>query len=296
MRYQTPKNEILQVRKAGEVLGGMEPLLSSAKSDWDGLLIESYRIHKLGPTPRFSYSNRHVISIQREGLVEAHENNSTSELYPGSIAICPANVPQSSFTFSDAKMSVAMLDPAFVRRALGNVINVDAMEIMPQLPVRDEQLNRLVLAAEIEVASGLASGRLFLESLGTALAAHLLTHHATRRTALKVHGTAMPRYLLRRAIDFINEGLGSDMSLIAIAACVDMSPYHFCRLFKRSTGLSPLQYVRRERIHRAQQLIAEHQLSLAEIADELGFSDQSHFTRTFRGILGVTPSQYSACV
>ncbi len=102
MQYQVPESEILQVKKAGEVLGGMEPLLSSAKSDGDGLVIESYRIRELGPTPRFSYSDRHVISIQREGLVVAHENNSTRELYPGSMAICPANVPQSRFTFSGA--------------------------------------------------------------------------------------------------------------------------------------------------------------------------------------------------
>ncbi len=191
-------------------------------------------------------------------------------------------------------MSIAMLDPAFVQRALGNAINADAMEIVPQLPVRDDQLDRLVLAAEIEVASGLTAGRIFLESIGTALAAHLLTHHATKRATLKVYGRAMPRYLLRRAIDFIHAGLGNNVSLSGISASVDMSPYHFCRLFKQSTGLSPVQYVRRERIRRAQQLIAERRLSLVEIADELGFSDQSHFTRTFRSVLGMTPSQYSA--
>ena len=73
-----------------------------------------------------------------------------------------------------------------------------------------------------------------------------------------------------------------------------MSKYHFCHLFKRSTGLSPHQYVKRVRVQRARQLLAEHRLSLVEIANELGFSDQSHFTRTFHTVVGVTPSQYIA--
>jgi hypothetical protein len=76
-------------------------------------------------------------------------------------------------------VTLAMLEPAFVRRALGDAINVDAFEISPRLRIRDDQLDRLILTAEIEIASGRA-GRIFLESLGTALAAYLLTHHAKK--------------------------------------------------------------------------------------------------------------------
>jgi AraC family transcriptional regulator len=104
----------------------------------------------------------------------------------------------------------------------------------------------------------------------------------------------MPKYLLRRALDFIQENLGKNISLGDLAADARMSKYHFCHLFKRSTGLSPHRYVKRERIRRARQLLAEHRLSLVEISNEFGFSDQSHFTHTFRAALGVTPSQYSA--
>ena len=153
-----------------------------------------------------------------------------------------------------------------------------------------------MLAAEAEVWSGLSSGRIFLESLGTALAAHLLTHHATKRVVIKERGNSMPRHLMGRAIEFIQENLGQNLSLAEISALVEMSPYHFCRLFKRGTGFSPHQYVREERIRRARILLAEHRLSLVEIANELGFSDQSHFTRTFRAVAGVTPSRYAASV
>ena len=294
MQYRASDSEILRASSPAEVLGGMQPLVSSAKSNWNGLLIESYRIRKFGPTPRFCFSDRHVVWIQRAGIVKAHENQSPTILYPGSIAIYPVSAPQTSYTFLNARVTVAMLDPAFVRRAVGHAINVDALEIVPRLSIRDEQLDRLVLAAEFEIGLGLPGGRLFLESLGTALAVHLLTHHATKRLAPREYGGAMPKYLLRRAIDFIQANLGTNVSLVEISANVEMSLYHFCRLFKRGTGLSPHQYVKRERVRRAQRLLAEHRLSLVEIANELGFCDQSHFTRTFHTAVGVTPLRYSA--
>jgi AraC family transcriptional regulator len=175
-------------------------------------------------------------------------------------------------------VTVARLDPASVRRALGHPINSDALEIIPKLSARDEQLDHLVRAAEIEMATGPTAGRLFLESLGTALAAHLLTHHATKHVRPRHYGSAMPVHLLRRVIDFIQENLEKNLSLAELSADIRMSKYHFCHLFKRSTGLSPHQYVKRERVRRAQRMLAEHRLSLVEIANELGFSDQSHFT------------------
>jgi AraC family transcriptional regulator len=167
------------------------------------------------------------------------------------------------------------------------------MEIVSRTPVRDEQLDCLIHAAEIEVEAGLPSGRLYLEALGTTLAAHLLTHHASRRATAKQFGNTMPRYLLRRTIEFIRENLGEDMSLAKLSADVGMSKYHFCHLFKGSTGLSPHQFLNQERIQRARQLLAEHRLTLVEIANELGFSDQSHFTRAFHAAMGVTPAQYA---
>ncbi|WP_304821835.1 helix-turn-helix domain-containing protein [Candidatus Binatus sp.] len=133
---------------------------------------------------------------------------------------------------------------------------------------------------------------MMIESLGTALAIHLLTHHSSKRTASREYG-AMPSHLLRRAVEFIHHNLTRNLSLFELASEVDMSPYHFCRLFKRSTGLSPHQYLQRERIRRARDLLAEHRLTVAEVAGELGFSDQSHFARTFSRSVGATPRDYA---
>ena len=71
-----------------------------------------------------------------------------------------------------------------------------------------------------------------------------------------------------------------------------MSTYHCAHQFKRATGLPPYQYVITRRVERAQQLLREGDLSLAEIAARAGFSDQSHFSRHFKRLVGVTPRQF----
>jgi AraC family transcriptional regulator len=285
MQNQRAEIDILQARRPSEVLGGAEPILSISKSNCDGLLIESYSVEESGPTPRFCYTDHHLVSIQKDGVMNAVARPS-EKWYRGTAAILPVRSLETNLTLSNVTVTVAMLAPAFMREAVGDAIDADAMEIVPWKSARDEQLERLVLAAEAEVGSGL-SGRIFLESLGTAVAAYLLTHHATKRVVAREYSGSMPKHLMRRAIEFIQENLGENLSLAEIVSLLPLI---------RGTGFSPHQYVREERVSRARLLLAEHRLSLAEIADELGFSDQSHFTRTFRAVAGVTPSRYSAAI
>jgi AraC family transcriptional regulator len=285
-------SEILRADRPSDVLGGIQPVRSSAKSKCAGVLIESYHLTDLVPTPKYSYTS-HVISLQREGTAAA-QNRSHKVWHAGTVAICPIGAPQPSISLSNYKATISLLNPAFVRTAVGDAINPDRLEIQPSRVDRDEQLERLLLAADYEVGLGVRDNRLLLESIGTAIAAHLVTHHATKRLSPAKRDSPMPKYLLNRAIDYIHETLDKNPSLADISAVVAMSPYHFCRSFKQSTGLTPHQYVMRERVRRAQLFLAEHRLSRVEIATALGFSDQSHFTRTFRTLVGVTPSQYSA--
>ena len=103
----------------------------------------------------------------------------------------------------------------------------------------------------------------------------------------------LPGYKLRMVIEYIMENLGGSPTLEQMAAVVQLSPYHFARQFKAATGLPPHQYVIARRIERAKKiLLSETDLSLAEIATLVGFSDQSQFTRHFKRLIGVTPGRF----
>ena len=98
---------------------------------------------------------------------------------------------------------------------------------------------------------------------------------------------------VRRATRFIEANLGQRMGLPKIAAAAGLSPFHFGRIFKQTTGLSPHQYLLERRISEAKQMLRAQRLSVAEIAAELGFYDQSHFSQVFKRNAGMTPRQFA---
>jgi transcriptional regulator of acetoin/glycerol metabolism len=97
---------------------------------------------------------------------------------------------------------------------------------------------------------------------------------------------------LRRVREYVQLHLSESIDLSMLAAVAGLSMHHFAREFKQSAGITPHHYLIRQRIERAQQLLAQTDLSLAEIACAVGFSDQGHLARHFRGCLGTTPREF----
>ena len=100
------------------------------------------------------------------------------------------------------------------------------------------------------------------------------------------------RDALRRAMRFVNDNLDSKLKWDEIATAVGLDPFTFGRGFKQATGTTPHQYVIRCRLRRAMRLLARDELTLADVALEVGFSCQSHLTRLFRKHVGTTPGAF----
>jgi AraC family transcriptional regulator len=92
--------------------------------------------------------------------------------------------------------------------------------------------------------------------------------------------------------EYIQQNLDKELRLAELAAVVCMSPYHFARLFKCSTGVPPYRFVVRQRIARAREFLATRELSIAQISQMVGFRTPSHFTTVFRRVTGITPRSY----
>jgi AraC family transcriptional regulator len=114
--------------------------------------------------------------------------------------------------------------------------------------------------------------------------------HPHREPLISGVAGGLPGSRLRRVIGYIDSNLHRELSLSELSAVVRMSPYHFARLFKRSTGMAPHQFVVRRRIERASALLATPGLSIRAIASAVGFKASGHFSTTFRRLTGVTPS------
>jgi AraC family transcriptional regulator len=120
------------------------------------------------------------------------------------------------------------------------------------------------------------------------------THDGGWPPAARADLGTLPMSRLRRVTEHIREHLDQDLTLARLGAVVYMSPYHFARLFQRSTGVPPHQFVVRTRIDRAVTLLAARELSIARISRAVGFRTASHFSTVFRRVTGVTPRAYRA--
>ena len=103
---------------------------------------------------------------------------------------------------------------------------------------------------------------------------------------------SLPSCRLRRVTEYIQQNLDKDLTLAELAAVVCMSPYHFARLFRCSTGVPPHRFVVRQRIARARAVLTTPELSIAQISRMVGFGTPSHFTTVFHRVTGVTPRGY----
>ena len=90
----------------------------------------------------------------------------------------------------------------------------------------------------------------------------------------------------------MNSHLDREITLNELATMVDMSKYYFLRLFKQSMGITPHQYLIKQRMKKAKQLLQQGKLSIIEVAAECGFSNQSHFAKVFHKNIGITPRAY----
>ena len=109
--------------------------------------------------------------------------------------------------------------------------------------------------------------------------------------APRMHGIGDEHQAVARARDFMETHFALDLSVVEMAAHAGLSPFHFIRVFKRHIGLSPHTYLIQVRVRRARQMLNRGS-SIAQCALEAGFADQSHLTRHFKRVLGITPGQY----
>jgi AraC family transcriptional regulator len=98
-----------------------------------------------------------------------------------------------------------------------------------------------------------------------------------------------------RAVEYIQDQLDADLTVSGIAQAVGISPDHFSRLFKQSTGQTPYRYVVEARARKAKELLTTGKFTISEAAFHVGFVDQSHLTRHFKRIFGLPPKRLLRC-
>lgn len=157
---------------------------------------------------------------------------------------------------------------------------------------RDAALSALFERFRVELQSPGETSPLLMQGIAQCIAVHLARHYLDEQADNIVQRNALPAFKLKRVMSAMEKSLGEAFCLGTLAAEAGMSEYHFSRLFKRATGLSPSRYFIRLRMTKARQLLIETDMSIIDAGLEVGYSSASHFSQAFKREVGVLPSHY----
>ncbi len=284
-----------------ELLPGDIPsrvVLSSVSTRWNDVLLEQHRLPS-SELADLTYK-RHVVVINlgHSSTWEFKKEGQFRRFFKarGAISFFPSHQPFSGRLKVErgvfANVLFLALDPVFVRRvAEGLELDSDRIELIEKRRSTDPTLHHIAMALRAGVQTGAALDRMYGEALSTALAVHLLREYGAAVLGPKRQYGGLPREKLVRAVEYIQDQLDTDLTVSGIAQAVGLSPDHFTRLFKESTGQPPYRYVVEARVRKAKELLTTGKFTISEAAYHVGFVDQSHLTRHFKRIFGLPPKR-----
>jgi AraC family transcriptional regulator len=275
------------------------PVSTSYGMGWKGLQAVRYRNSPLSEFSAAYTPGTHVLFlyVQPPEKMDVRYEGVKRDMPPpaGSIAVVPAGSSVVCSRQGSVDSLLIYLEPSLVAQVAAESFEFDPSRtvVPPVLGLNAPELRSTMLAVDAELKAGGVGGPLMAESLANILAVHLIRHFLGPRQLADRPDGVLPHRKLRTVIEYIMENLEGSPTLEQMSAVVHLSPYHFARQFKASTGLPPHQYVITRRVERAQHLLrADGELGLAEVALRVGFSDQSQFSLHFKRIVGVTPRQF----
>ncbi len=166
------------------------------------------------------------------------------------------------------------------------------IELRPRRKFADSRLGGLAAAVHAEMMAGFPSGRLFLDSIEQAMAIALVSGHAVRHRPAQISRGGLGPARLRQIRELVHAKLEDELSLHEMAQSVGLSTAHFARMFRKSTGETPHQFVLRLRLERAKAMLRAPDARVLDVAVACGFKTQQYFAQVFRDVCGISPTAY----
>lgn len=295
---RSPKTEpaINDTNDDGEIISLLPrlPFLSSANCQWTTLQIACCREPPL--TIPEHQSNYHSICINGGKVVQLEQKIEgkvkVTNSVPSDLSIYPAHLTQSFSWNREAEFWLIYLQPKLISNLGYELYQTNHVELIPQLDsLFDPLIKQIALALKTTLETDGMGSILYADSMANALAVHLLSQYSNRSRNLQTCNSKLSQQQLTQVVDYINSNLDQEITLGKLAALVQLSEFHFGRLFKKTTGISPHQYHLQCRVERAKNLLSQGMM-IAQVAQKVGFSSQGHLNYHFKRKVGLTPKQF----
>jgi AraC family transcriptional regulator len=206
----------------------------------------------------------------------------------GDLSLIPAGWRVMTWTETSVDFLQVELGTELLRRAAGG--GARDVDLPCLFSFQDSVCRELALSMVAEAQTDGPAARMYVESAAVVLAQRLMSLAQRPLSAAPRPGLAPS--ILRRAKEFLHDEMARNPGLTEVSAVVGMNVDHFSRMFKRSTGLAPHQYLGNLRLDRAKRMLAQGRAPIIEIAYEIGYANPSQFSEFFRKRTGLSPTEF----
>ena len=282
-------------------LGG-EVLADSATLKWPGLFVRRYRFPRVVDGFLVPATSEPLITCQLDGSAEFQERDIGGTWIPrqvrrGDIFVTGSKTPYELRWRSPLGAEIDVMhihlgvDQCLAAFEMVYPDKANTVEVTDFFG-RDETLAHLSFACAEMLSARTADNAKRVAGLAHLLAIYVAEKYTNVASQRPVYRGGLPIVRLRKIEDYVHAHVSESISIDSLAELAELSAFHFSRVFKQATGITPLQFVTRERMLQAQQLIRETSRSLIEIALEVGYTSPSHFAQVFRRTVGMAPTEF----
>jgi AraC family transcriptional regulator len=294
LRIKPMKNNLLspiglnpQTRKTLDPQTRKTVVSSSRQLNWNGILVEANQKveeYQTTPTPSVELpalpEHWIILPLGQPGHLTQKRDDRLhkSIVQKGDIILVPTGQPSYWWCRheGDGSSLHIWLKPELIEQvAEASEIDIDRLDLVNCFGKQDSQLHQVAMLLLTELQTDGIIGRLCVESLTQVLVIHLLRHYSTFTKPITCENRNLTHTQLQQAIDYIHTHLDRDLSLVEMAAVINISPTYFASLFKRAIGTSSHQYVIQQRVERAKTMLSK--TDLAKLARRLRRSQTLHY-------------------
>jgi len=273
-----------------------ETTVDSVRLGWEGVRTRGYRYSPLDvPIPAM---REYMIVVYKSGVTTMNRRITgdwrNEPVAPGCVSLL-THAAQSHWRWTeDIEVTHVYLSPQTMANVAAEAYerHIKDVELRDILKADDPVLMGIAASLAREAQAAGLGGRLYVESLRNHACVHILRHYADVVFRGPVRSGALSRAQRQLLDQYLEENLDRNLSLAELAGVVQLSVFHFTRKFRAEFGCPPHAYVMRRRIECAKTQLARGNVPLKVVAANSGFADQSHMTRLFQRLLGVTPAEY----